>query len=420
MQVFVVFIFSRLSSYDFYDGKGEKKMEVRVREGDSFSYYGRLFKVPLDLITDSNEKVKASSLKSGTIIVIPGCVSVPYTIKEDDTLWKIGNEKNLPIDAIMILNQMKDPNVLIPGETLFLPERISKQNVYSKLPFGSGIVVKQIRTLKKYYPFINVETIGTSVLGNPIQEIRIGKGSKKVHMNASFHANEWITTMVLMTLVNQYLISLTNRTAIRGINTINLYNEVELSIVPLVNPDGVDLVLNGPPTSRRDEVVNFNEGSNEFVHWKANIRGVDLNNQFPANWEIEMERKEPKSPAPRDYPGNSCLSEPEAIAMADLMKKNHYDRILAFHTQGEEFYWGYEGFEPPESEVLAKEFERVSGYKAIRNVDSHAGFKDWYIQEFKRPGFTLELGRGINPLPLSQFNDILQKVEGIFLASLYL
>jgi g-D-glutamyl-meso-diaminopimelate peptidase len=167
-------------------------------------------------------------------------------------------------------------------------------------------------------------------------------------------------------------------------------------------------------------VVNFNEGSNEFVHWKANIRGVDLNNQFPANWEIEKERKEPKSPAPRDYPGNSCLSEPEAIAMADLMKKNHYDRILAFHTQGEEFYWGYEGFEPPESEVLAKEFERVSGYKAIRNVDSHAGFKDWYIQEFKRPGFTLELGRGINPLPLSQFNDILQKVEGIFLASLYL
>jgi g-D-glutamyl-meso-diaminopimelate peptidase len=395
-------------------------MEVRVREGDSFSYYGRLFMVPLELITDSNEKVNPTSLKSGTKIVIPGYVSVPYTIKEDDTLWKIGNENNLQIDAVMILNQMKDPNRLIPGEILYLPERIAKQNVSSKLPFGSGILVKQIKTLKKFYPFINVETIGTSVLGNPIQEIRIGKGLKKVHMNASFHANEWITTMVLMTLMNQYLISLTNRTALRGINTINLYNETELSIVPMVNPDGVDLVLNGPPTRRRDEVVNINEGSNEFVHWKANIRGVDLNNQFPANWEIEQERKEPKSPAPRDYPGKSSLSEPEAITMADLMKKNNYDRILAFHTQGEEFYWGYEGFEPPESEVLAKEFERVSGYKAIRNVDSHAGFKDWYIQEFKRPGFTLELGRGINPLPLSQFNDILQKVEGIFLASLYL
>lgn len=236
-------------------------------------------------------------------------------------MWKIGNENNLQIDAVMILNQMKDPNRLIPGEILYLPERIAKQNVSSKLPFGSGILVKQIKTLKKFYPFINVETIGTSVLGNPIQEIRIGKGLKKVHMNASFHANEWITTMVLMTLMNQYLISLTNRTALRGINTINLYNETELSIVPMVNPDGVDLVLNGPPISRWDEVVNINEGSNEFVHWKANIRGVDLNNQFPANWEIEQERKEPKSPAPRDYPGKSSLSEPEAVTMADLMKK---------------------------------------------------------------------------------------------------
>ena len=290
----------------------------------------------------------------------------------------------------------------------------------SKLPFDSKSLLKQINTLKKLYPFINVKTIGTSVLGNPIQEIRIGKGLKKVHMNASFHANEWITTSILMNLVNLYLISLTNRSTIRGINTLNLYNDTELSLVPMVNPDGVDLVLNGPPTSRYHDLMKINDGSTEFVHWKANIRGVDLNNQYPANWEIEQKRKVPKSPAPRDYPGQSSLTEPEAIAMAELVKSNQFDRVLAFHTQGEEFYWGYEGFEPPESEVLAKEFERVSGYKAIRNVDSHAGFKDWYIQEFKRPGFTIELGKGINPLPLSQFNEILQKAEGIFFASLYL
>ncbi len=400
--------------------EGGRNMEVRVREGDSYAYYGRLFMVPLELIIDSNENVNPSNLKTGTKIMIPGYVSIPYTIKEEDTLWKIGNAKNLSIDAMMILNQMQNPNKLTTGETLYLPERITQQHVSSKLPYGSEILMKQLKTLKKLYPFINVDTVGTSVLGNPIQEIRIGKGLKKVHMNASFHANEWITTMVLMNLVNQYLISLTNRSPLRGINTINLYNDTELSIVPMVNPDGVDLVLNGPPTSRREEIININEGSDEFVHWKANIRGVDLNNQFPANWEIEQERKAPKSPAPRDFPGKSSLSEPEAIAMADLIKKNQYDRILAYHTQGEEFYWGYEGFEPPDSEVLAREFERVSGYKAIRNFDSHAGFKDWYIQEYKRPGFTIELGRGINPLPLSQFKDIIQKVEGIFIASLYL
>ena len=158
----------------------------------------------------------------------------------------------------------------------------------------------------------------------------------------------------------------------------------------------------------------------DFSGWKANIRGVDLNNQFPANWEIEKERKEPKAPAPRDYPGDAPLTEPEAIAMADLARNEQFNRMLAFHTQGKEFYWGYEGLEPPESEVIANEFARVSGYRAIRYIDSHAGYKDWFIQEFRRPGFTIELGEGVNPLPISQFDEIYQDALGIFLASLYM
>jgi len=70
--------------------------------------------------------------------------------------------------------------------------------------------------------------------------------------------------------------------------------------------------------------------------------------------------------------------------------------------------------------VLAQEFERVSGYQAVRYIDSHAGYKDWFIQEFRRPGFTLELGLGTNPLPLSQFNEIYEEFLGIFLASIYM
>jgi g-D-glutamyl-meso-diaminopimelate peptidase len=395
-------------------------MEIRVRSDDTLSYFGRLFMVPLDLLVDSNVDKSPSNLKLADKIKIPGYVSIPYTVKESDTLWKIGISRNMPLDAILLLNQMINPNQLKPNETIYLPERITQTFVSSKVPLDSSNLMKQITYFKKVFPFISVNTIGNSVLNQPIHEIRIGKGAKKVHMNASFHANEWITTMVLMSLVNKYLLSLTTRGKLKKLEAIHLYNHVELSIVPMVNPDGVDLVLNGPPVVHREEVINFNQGSDDFIHWKANIRGVDLNNQYPAKWEIEQQRKVPKAPAPRDFPGSSPLTEPEAIAMADLIRKNHFDRILAFHTQGEEFYWGYEGLEPPESERLAIEFERVSGYRAVRNVDSHAGFKDWYIQEYKRPGFTLELGKGINPLPLSQFNQVIEKVEGIFLAALYL
>lgn len=395
-------------------------MEIIVRSGDTLSYLSNLFMVPLDLIVDSNPKIDPVNMKVSEKIQLPGYISIPYTIKNGDTIWKIAQSKHLAVDAIQILNQGKDSNQLTIGETIYLPERITKPYTTTKSAHDYKSLIKIIHYFKNAYPFINVNIIGKSVLGNSIQEIRIGKGAKKVHMNASFHANEWITTMVLMNLLNHYLLSLTNGGLVNDRKVINIYQEVELSVVPMVNPDGVDLVLNGPPSSLRDEVTRINHGSDDFIHWKANIRGVDLNNQFPANWDICKQHKRKRAPAPRDFPGEKPLTEPEAIAMAELAKNNLFDCILAFHTQGEEFYWGYEGFEPVESEKIAKEFERASGYKAIRYVNSHAGYKDWFIQEFKRPGFTLELGKGINPLPLSQFPEIMKRSEGIFYAALYL
>ncbi|QCJ43463.1 LysM peptidoglycan-binding domain-containing protein [Bacillus sp. S3] len=393
-------------------------MEIIVRSEDTLSYFGNLFMVPVHLIIDSNPKVDPDNLRPGEKIQVPGYISVPYTIKEGDTFWKIADEKNLAVDSLLLLNQTKDADHLLVGETIFLPEKINSPFTETNFPSDYKRLVKIINNLKRVYPFIAVNTIGRSVIGHPIHEIRIGKGAKKIHMNASFHANEWITTMVLMSLVNQYLLSLTNGTLMKGITVNNLYKEVELSIVPMVNPDGVDLVLNGPPSNYRDSVIDINEDSDDFIHWKANINGIDLNNQFPANWDICKEYKKVNAPAPRDFPGHAPLTEPEAAAMAQLAEDQLFDCVLAFHTQGEEFYWGYEGFEPKESEHLAKEFERESGYQAIRYVNSHAGFKDWFIQEFKRPGFTLELGKGINPLPLSQFPRILKSAEAIFIAAI--
>lgn len=286
--------------------------------------------------------------------------------------------------------------------------------------YDAQVLFHDLAILKDLYPFIRVRQIGESVLGTPIPEIKIGKGgTKKVHINASFHANEWITTSVLMQFVHDYLRALTNWQTLNGLLMRPFYQSVDLSIVPMVNPDGVNLVLNGPPQALQRQLANMNRGRNDFTAWKANIRGVDLNNQFPAKWEIEKKRKEPKVPSSRDYPGDAPLTEPEAVAMAKLAQLEKFDLLIALHTQGSEFYWGYEGLEAPESIKIAKEFERVSGYKAVQYVDSHAGFKDWYIQEFRKPGFTIELGKGINPLPLSQFQEIYEKVLPIMIAALY-
>ncbi|KON87056.1 peptidase M14 [Sporosarcina globispora] len=395
-------------------------MKVKVRSGDSLWYYSQLFMVPVILIADSNPGVNPKSLQIGQEIDIPGFTLQNYTIRQGDTFWKLSTSRNLSADALLLVNQTLNPNSLPIGTVIKLPRRVISPIVSGRRSYDYHALTADISMLADIYPFIKVSTIGKSVLGKPIQEIRLGKGNKKVQINASFHANEWITTPILMALLNSFLLSITNVRPIRGVSTMPLYNSVDLSIVPMVNPDGVDLVLNGPPPEVREEVIAINRGSTDFTGWKANIRGVDLNKQYPAKWDFEKERSEQNAPAPRDYLGVAPLTEPEAIAMAELARNNQFDRMLAFHTQGAEFYWGYEGLEPPESQVIALEFERVSGYKAVQYIDSFAGYKDWFIQEFRRPGFTIELGRGINPLPLSQYDEIYEEVLGIFLASLYM
>ena len=285
--------------------------------------------------------------------------------------------------------------------------------------YDFSMLMKDIERLRSH-SIVRVHEIGQSVLNKPIVELQIGEGETYVHMNASFHANEWITSAVVMAFVRDYVQALKNKKHLFGYDVQQLYKKATLSVVPMVNPDGVDLVLHGKKAAQHyeDEVLRINKGNDDFSQWKANIRGVDLNNQFPAKWEIEKERKIPKAPAPRDFPGFLPLTEPEAQAMAELTTKRDFFKVLAFHTQGKEIYWGYEQCEPLEAEEEVNEFARWSGYKPVRYIDSHAGYRDWFIFNWKRRGYTIELGEGVNPLPFSQFQSIYNDSIGIFLTAL--
>lgn len=395
-------------------------MDIFARPGDSFWNFSQVFKMPLQLIIDSNRNINTQILTTGQRIQIPGFVATNYKIQTGDSLCLIAQRLNLPLYSLLLVNPNLEPNRLQVGQMIKIPQRITWRLINGKQNFDYDIMMNDIRRLLAVYPFLQTAPIGNSVLKREIPEILVGSGTKRVHYNGSFHANEWITTPIILTFLNDYLLSLTNQTTIRGLFTFPFYQQTTLSIVPMVNPDGVNLVLNGPPANEpwRSRVVELNNGSLDFSDWKANIRGVDLNDQFPANWDRERARN-PKYPGPRDYGGERPLSEPEAIAIADLTRRRDFARVLALHTQGEVIYWGYENLEPPESEVLVNEFSRVSGYESVQTIESYAGYKDWFIQEWRRPGFTVELGSGKNPLPLDQFDEIYQETLGIFLAGLY-
>ncbi|WP_240941085.1 M14 family metallocarboxypeptidase [Paenibacillus sp. HB172176] len=274
--------------------------------------------------------------------------------------------------------------------------------------------------LSRNYPFIAQHVIGRSVLGKPIVALSCGCGSRQIHMNASFHANEWITSLLLMRFASELSQAFIDGSRIGGQDAGLLCRGVTLWIVPMVNPDGVELAQRGADAAlpHYEELLQWNGGLTDFSGWKANIRGIDLNDQFPAYWEEEYKRRGVERPSPRDYPGQYPLSEPEAIAMAEFTERLRFDAVLALHTQGREIYWNYRDYEPNHSEEIARRLGSVSGYKPVKLSGSDAGYKDWFIHRYRKPGFTVEAGFGENPLPMSGFEQIYAELKPLLLESL--
>mgnify|MGYP003290827159 CR=1 FL=1 len=145
---------------------------------------------------------------------------------------------------------------------------------------------------------------------------------------------------------------------------------------------------------------------------------MDLNLQFPAGWEQAREIKFSqgfRSPAPRDFVGFGPLTEPESLALYNFTLMHNFRLILAYHTQGKEIYWQFQNYAPPEAEEIGNIFESVSGYRLadVPFASSFAGYKDWFLQEYRKPGYTVEAGIGQNPLPISQFDEIYKDNLGI-------
>ena len=94
--------------------------------------------------------------------------------------------------------------------------------------------------------------------------------------------------------------------------------------------------------------------------------------------------------------------------------------MLTYHTQGRVIFYQYQNQTPPGSQKLAEEFSRLSGYslEQVPENSSFAGYKDWFILYYNKPGFTIEVGIGINPIPISQFTGIYRENLGILITGL--
>ncbi len=299
--------------------------------------------------------------------------------------------------------------------------------VNTTIPITSQQNEEMILELARTYPFVRTELLGRTAFGRPLRTLVIGTGPRKVLYTAAHHANEWITALVLLKFAEDLALAIQADAQLGGFPARELAEKATIYMVPLVDPDGVDLVTGAiQPGSFQYEVargladnypqIPFPDG------WKANLLGVDLNLQYPAGWLQAREIKFSQGytrPGPRDFVGRAPLSQLESRALAGYTEAIDPALVLAYHTQGKEIYWQFGDYQVPGAEELGQEFARVSGYTLadVPYNSSFAGYKDWFIQYFRRPGYTIEAGSGQNPLPISQFDEIYRDNLGILLTA---
>ncbi|GGG04677.1 M14 family metallopeptidase [Paenibacillus abyssi] len=302
----------------------------------------------------------------------------------------------------------------IPASPAAAAKAASGYIVSPKQVYTYDIMVRDLQALSERYPgLIATGSIGTSEYGRELWHIDVGKGPAIILLNGSHHAREWITTILLMTMADRYALAYVQNAKWGAYSVRDLLDQVTFRFVPMVNPDGVTLQQKGLaafPKAERAKLLKMNGGSANFKRWKANAKGIDLNRQYPVDWEGI--RNPAPGPSYMNYKGAKPMQAKETQAMIEFTRSSGAELAVAYHSSGEILYWNYKT--PAEhlsrDRKIANQYASMTGYRLVKPSanPSGGGFTDWFISQFGRPGLTPELARaaGGTNVPLSEWERI--------------
>ncbi len=275
-------------------------------------------------------------------------------------------------------------------------------------------MMSDIDALKKRYAFILTGgIIGKTAEGRDIPAVRLGRGQHHIFVGAAFHAREHITTNYVMYFIDKYARAYSGGDTIGEYNVQHLLDNVAFYIVPMVNPDGVNIVQHGFGSSQfkdsLENMVHRNYRDPVYRSWKANARGVDLNRNFDYGWD----RKEDNGlPASSGYNGPSPLSEPEAKAIAAFAERIKPEAVLAFHTQGKQLFLSTPG---AKAKAIAKRLIDYTHFEPQPIDEPYGSFQDFVDHHFNVFYACVELCPYIGPIPYhsSKFYEVWKSAEHI-------
>lgn len=275
---------------------------------------------------------------------------------------------------------------------------------------------KEILSILEDFNFVKCKKIGESILNKHLMSLSVGCEKRQILMLGAFHGMEWMTSLILLKFFKELCSRIKDKEKMFGIDIKKALETRGLTVVPCVNPDGVEISLLGSKAAGNYRYLAKEFENNTEKFWQANARGVDLNHNYNAGWDLlkEMEISNGiTKPSSTRFGGEFPESEPETQCIVNLCKQFNFEYAIAFHSQGEEIYWRFGNKIPKDSEFIANKLALSSGYilSEPEGLAVGGGFKDWFITEFNKPAFTVEIGKGKNPLPISEFESIYEKIE---------
>lgn len=251
------------------------------------------------------------------------------------------------------------------------------------------------------------EVLGKSVCGREIPMLVGGQGEKVVVYVGAHHGMERLTAGILTDFAAEAAAKASWDECVFNLSVRSLLDDVTFYIIPMLNPDGVHISLYGVKENdpRRAALVNMND-SDDFSHWQANADGVDLNHNYDAGFEeyrVPAENAGITGGGPTRYAGKRPESEPETAALSGFLRalQPRLSGVLTLHTQGEEIFCACDTALSAKCRAVGRRLQALTGYKLKipQGLAAYGGLTDWCIESLRRPAFTLECGKGQNPLP---------------------
>ena len=280
-----------------------------------------------------------------------------------------------------------------------------------------------VKELSEKYKTLKITTCGKSLLGKEIFAFVIGEGKKNIVYVGGTHGIEWLTSLLLLKFTENLASAYENESLLSGFNIKDILENKKLIIIPELNPDGIEIAIKGASACGKYKAENYEICKGDFSFWSANARGVDINHNFNADWYTLREAEKEagiNSPSPSRFGGLFPESEPETAAITRLCRRIPVEMLITFHSQGEEIFYEYGKNTPEKALHIAKMFSALTDYTLVKNegLYSSGGLKDWFIEEFKRTAFTIEMGKGKNPLPLEEVAGIYEKLEALMVVGM--